>query len=255
MKDRVQKICDSFQGQRFEVPPVDQISTQAGETKMDIIKAEELLNISVKQLKDYLRSINRLSDEHESQQQAVHTLEVYKWFVAKEKSIYTALNMLRQGQSSYIGYFWAPVEKEASIQSKLEDYPSTDLKRFENKHKIPPPTYFKSSDISAIPQLITDTYGVPSYQEANPSTFNIVTFPFLFGIMFGDYGHGSLVFLVGLCLVLFEPFLRGKVDSFALSLRYMVMMMGFFSMYNGLLYNEFFAITNDWFGTCYNSDF
>lgn len=28
--------------------------------------------------------------------------------------------------------------------------------------------------------------------------------------------------------------------------------MGFFSMYNGLLYNEFFAIPNDWFGSCYD---
>ena len=28
-------------------------------------------------------------------------------------------------------------------------------------------------------------------------------------------------------------------------------MMGFFSCYNGLLYNEFFAIPNDWFGSCY----
>jgi len=29
-------------------------------------------------------------------------------------------------------------------------------------------------------------------------------------------------------------------------------MMGFFSCYNGLLYNEFFAIPNDWFGSCYD---
>ena len=29
-------------------------------------------------------------------------------------------------------------------------------------------------------------------------------------------------------------------------------MMGFFACYNGLLYNEFFAIPNDWFGSCYD---
>ena len=32
----------------------------------------------------------------------------------------------------------------------------------------------------------------------------------------------------------------------------MVLMMGFFACYNGLLYNEFFAIPNDWFGSCYD---
>lgn len=29
-------------------------------------------------------------------------------------------------------------------------------------------------------------------------------------------------------------------------------MMGFFAIFQGLIYNEFFAVTNDWFGTCYN---
>ena len=40
--------------------------------------------------------------------------------------------------------------------------------------------------------------------------------------------------------------------EFLFKLRYMVLMMGFFACYNGLLYNEFFAIPNDWFGSCYD---
>lgn len=103
-------------------------------------------------------------------------------------------------------------------------------------------------------QKFTETYGVPIYGEANPSPFAIITFPFMFGIMFGDYGHGSLIFFVGLVMTLGYNCLAGKNPSFdlVLKLRYLFLMMGFFSMYNGLLYNEFFAIPNDWFGTCYN---
>ena len=37
-----------------------------------------------------------------------------------------------------------------------------------------------------------------------------------------------------------------------LKVRYLFLLMGMFSMYNGLLYNEFFAIPNDWFGSCYD---
>jgi V-type H+-transporting ATPase subunit a len=44
-------------------------------------------------------------------------------------------------------------------------------------------------------QDIVDTYGVPVYKEVNPTVFTIVTFPFLFGVMFGDIGHGGIVFL------------------------------------------------------------
>jgi len=44
----------------------------------------------VGQLKDYLYEQNQ-----ESQQKEVSVFEVFKWYVAKEKAIYNALNMLR----------------------------------------------------------------------------------------------------------------------------------------------------------------
>ena len=72
--------------------------------------------------------------------------------------------------------------------------------------------------------------------------------------MFGDYGHGSLIFLVGAFLVFFNDRLKGGALDGALPLRYILMMMGAMAMLSGLLYNEFFAIPNNWFGTCYNVD-
>lgn len=76
----------------------------------------------------------------------------------------------------------------------------------------------------------------------------------MFGIMFGDYGHGSLIFFGGFMLVMLNDWLK-KIPSLTmiLKLRYLLLLMGMFSMYNGLLYNEFFAIPNDWFGSCYNT--
>jgi V-type H+-transporting ATPase subunit a len=102
-------------------------------------------------------------------------------------------------------------------------------------------------------QGITNTYGVPSYGEANPATFAIVTFPFLFAVMFGDYGHGSLILFFGLCMVLFKERLEKLNPGLkqALQLRYLILMMGIFSCYNGLLYNEWFAIPYPWFKSCY----
>jgi V-type H+-transporting ATPase subunit a len=50
---------------------------------------------------------------------------------------------------------------------------------------------------------LVDTYGIPSYREANPALLTGVTFPFFFGMMFGDMGHGSILLVFASILVLF----------------------------------------------------
>ena len=67
-----------------------------------------------------------------------------------------------------------------------------------------PPTAFDTNCYTAIAQEITDTYGVPRYEEINPAIFTTVTFPFFFGVMFGDMGHGIILLLLGLYLVIFN---------------------------------------------------
>lgn len=59
IRDRVQKICDSFMGQRFEVPPLNQIRQSMAQTFVQIEKAEGLLKMSVSTLSEYLRTVNR----------------------------------------------------------------------------------------------------------------------------------------------------------------------------------------------------
>ena len=110
---------------------------------------------------------------------------------------------MRQGQSTYIGYFWGPNAEEHKIRDVLSQYPTTDFKRFEN-HTIKPPTYIKTNEFSYVFQEIVNTYGIPMYKEINPAVFAMVTFPFLFGVMYGDVGHGSFWLLSGIMMCLFN---------------------------------------------------
>ena len=86
-------------------------------------------------------------------------------------------------------------------------------------------------------------------KEINPAVFAIVTFPFLFGVMFGDVGHGFLLFFIGALLCVIHPKFRNNLSMEGLfSMRYIFVMMGFFAMFCGLIYNEFFAIPMNIFG-------
>ena len=54
---------------------------------------------------------------------------------------------------------------------------------------------------------------VAKYQEANPGVFTIVTFPFLFAVMFGDWGHGICLLLATLFFIVREKKLSSQVCS------------------------------------------
>ena len=78
--------------------------------------------------------------------------------------------------------------------------------------KLNPPTYFEVNEFTDIYQEIVDTYGVPTFGEANPALLTTITFPFLFGVMFGDIGHGGMVLLFAAFVCMFADHLR-KIEG------------------------------------------
>lgn len=54
---------------------------------------------------------------------------------------------------------------------------------------------------------------IAGYQEANPAVYTVITFPFLFAVMFGDWGHGICLLLGALVLIVRESKLSTQVCS------------------------------------------
>jgi len=82
-------------------------------------------------------------------------------------------------------------------------------------------------------QLVTN-YGAPRYDEIDPTPLLAVTFPLIFGVMFGDVGHGLVLTLLGLLLT--SGRVRSLRGSHALGL--LVAVCGVTSIGFGFLYGS-----------------
>lgn len=85
---------------------------------------------------------------------------------------------------------------------------------------------------------IDEIYTIPKYKEVNPAFFGTTFFPFMFGLMFGDMGHGILLIIISLSIFYFEKHLQKEIKE----LKWFFLFLGFFSFYCGLIYNEFFGV-------------
>jgi len=134
-------------------------------------------------------------------------LEDWRLFCIKEKAIYTVLNQCQEGMALRCEV-WYPAADESKIVKLLQDTRGAHEGQgaFLTPDRAPamscPPTYIKTNEYTETFQEIINTYGIPGYQEANPALLTVVTFPFIFGMMYGDVGHGGLLLLTGLFLVL-----------------------------------------------------
>ncbi|XP_025214172.1 V-type proton ATPase 116 kDa subunit a isoform X2 [Theropithecus gelada] len=171
--------------------------------------------------------------------------------VHKMKAVYLALNQcsVSTTHKCLIAEAWCSVRDLPALQEALRDS-STEEGVSAVAHRIPcrdmPPTLIRTNRFTASFQGIVDAYGVGRYQEVNPAPYTIITFPFLFAVMFGDVGHGLLMFLFALAMVLAEnrPAVKAAQNEIWQTFfrgRYLLLLMGLFSIYTGFIYNECFS--------------
>ncbi|MBY9007983.1 MAG: hypothetical protein KGD63_14675 [Candidatus Lokiarchaeota archaeon] len=121
--------------------------------------------------------------------------------------------------------------KIVSFQSEKEDSKTNhkDLRK-------DTPTMVKHNKIIKPFETLTRMYGVPSYSEIDPTPLLFITFPLLFGIMFGDLGHGLVLIIAGLIGGIFI-----KKHNSIRNISWIIFYCGIWACLFGLLYGEFFG--------------
>jgi len=178
--------------------------------------------------------------------------------VSREKAVYHTLNKLSIDvtRKCLIAEGWCPTVARRRLVDAIDraTYQSSAQVNtiFKELHtKEAPPTFFQTNKVTEVFQDIVDAYGVARYREINPAVYTIVTFPFLFAVMFGDLGHGLMMLMVAAFLVIYEKKLsnvNNEIFNMVFAGRYCILLMSLFSVYTGILYNEFFSMPMTLFG-------
>ncbi|KAK3541211.1 hypothetical protein QTP86_016818 [Hemibagrus guttatus] len=250
VQGKIRKICEGFSVSLYPCP--NTLHAQE-EMKCNLRTRIKELQMILRQCEEFCVAVlNKAANRVTDWSNQVH----------KMKSIYHTLNLCNIDITHRltIAEIWCPVVDLGHVQhalNKAAEHADSSVRPVLNRIQSPetPPTFNRTNRFTAGFQQLVDTYGVNSYQEINPAPYTIVTFPFLFAVMFGDCGHGLVLTLIAAWIIRNEQKLKQQKNEIMSTLvdgRYIILLMGLFSIYTGLIYNDCFSKSFNMLGSSWS---
>lgn len=163
---------------------------------------EEFINQIEKNIKENLTKIDKEKEELRNLRIDAKEILIGAY---KQLLLYENVNSLKkyivhdQNGTFYI-VLWVSKDNVENIKSILSNYKNVDYDIFDDDEDIQAPTKLKNIKIFRPFETLIKMYGVPNSKEIDPTGLVAITAFIMFGFMFGDVGHGLVIFILGLIL-------------------------------------------------------
>lgn len=209
---------------RFQGSPSDWM--EMGNRRKNEIKGE-IQNIK-HEMKDIDREYSKDIEKYYSRLQMEYKIEELKsYIVCTDEFFYLA--------------GWVPKYKKNELLNNLSEYEDRLIiiskSAEETREGLEPPTCLKNNYFTRPFEAVVKLYGIPSYNELDPTAFLGISYMLLFGAMFGDVGQGLVLFIIGeiLSIKSHRPNMGGVFARLGISSALFGFMYGSFFGYEDIL--------------------
>lgn len=232
-KTEVDAVCLSFHFERVYLP-----DSFEGTTDSAYLSAvQELQRIDAEDAALKKKMDDMLLKHQKKLAGAYLSLESYcENFDIRKLAVCTRKRIDAQGSSVgeyYILYGWMSEKDAARFEREIEKDEDINVIEEEVDASLSanPPTKLKNPGIFRPFEMFVEMYGLPAYNEIDPTIFIALTYSLMFGIMFGDVGQG-------ICLVA-GGFLLYRLKK--MNLAAIISLAGIWSTFFGFMYGSIFG--------------
>lgn len=175
----------------IDVPILDYAKGTPRETLQEFREEEEALHRRLREIEEERDQIYN-DDRDKVRKILAHILFLGRVEEAKEKMAVSKKYFLMTG--------WTDEAGIEEVRRRTEKYPDVVLTVQEEDTAakgITPPTKLSNPKFFKPFELLVRMYGIPQYNEIDPTVFVGITYLLLFGAMFGDVGQGLIFILIG----------------------------------------------------------
>ncbi len=217
-----------------------ELSEELQGTPSEIIKSlNDKLAQTAEEMEQQKLTLNTLHKKYEEQ------LKSILWKVRASRMLADSMSRYGQLRYTYLVVGWVPSSRLETVIGNLKKASGSILidatpgRRAGTQNQAVPVALRNPGWLGAFQNLVT-TYAQPRYEEIDPTILITLTFPLLFGAMFGDVVHGLLLALLG---VLITSRKVKRLQSLA-GLGPLVVVCGLVAMAFGFIYGSIFGLEN-----------